>query len=216
MKKQKLIAFCLTVVLMFSMSVMAFAADTTVTDASSDTEITIGSTLHIPTIKVTIKTPANVIVNPYQMEYDPTNAAGVTDSLISAPTEISSDSTIKMKIEATPSVTPAAGSSVQVSTTSISDPSKVTDPTVYLTMKIGEAATQADVTSFNITNPDETTVLTTGSTPVTLVLNKTGGTGSDTKYGAFKFSGQSAGSGWKATDLITVKVLFKINPVVGP
>lgn len=234
MKKQKIISSLLAAALMVPLCTTAFAAATQptpttvpgaeLTEAKTTTDITIGSTIYLPTIKVSIKDGTSIITNPYKMDFDSDGdgTADMNDSIISVPTVIESTSTIKMDINAKPTLT-TNSQTLDVRTEPITDTTQKSIYLVYNTNVIsgkgGTAKTvaegydgvagqhqpikkEADATSSDVVN-------------IQLPAADSEDVTNDAVYAAFKITGDCSGKGWTSADAVTIKVAFDISPVMG-
>lgn len=95
-------------------SIAAFAADATVTDLGSDgyasQEVTVTSTTQVPTLKVTVPTTADVVVNPYRLNV--TTPITSSDTIISPEYEIKNESDCGVTISATVKATPGGAAAI--------------------------------------------------------------------------------------------------------
>lgn len=185
--------------------------------ANTSQTIKVGSALYLPVIAVTINQPSIVIVNPYQMEYN--ESTHDKDSLISAPTTITSTSTIKMKVVAKPTAEKVTGSSVVYASSPIKPTDELTVPTVYIEMKMANfttaPTTKTDYIN-NKSNESKATVMEAagGTPPQASIELDAATTTTPNVYGAYIFDGSSGGPSWGNGDLIKINVLFDINPVI--
>lgn len=215
MKKQKIVALLLVAAIMLPMSTTSFAASTAPTEIdkeSSHTAITINSDLKLPVLKVTIGSYGNVTVNPYKMDFDPGDGSSVNDSFFSAPTSLVNESTIDVKVKATPS---AKTDSNDLKILSAPPDDSVTVPSLFMqyTMKSG-LASATDYTTYDGTTPDAQVVIketNAESCEMTMAKKATNPT-----YGAIKILGKSAGPNWDESDKVTITVVFDIIPVIAP
>jgi len=205
MKTRKLLAAVSALAMTLALTTTAFAEDTTV-DKSGQVNMTIGSSLKVPTISVTIAQATDMIVNPYQMEYN----GSLTDSLITAPALITNNSTIGVKITATPSVTVSDGVTVAADDWGDTAP---TSQSIFMKLKMATGtsndATAIDWTS--VASNQSTVIQKTGSLPVELTLAPKA---TNPTYGGYKIEGKSGGEGWK-NETISVNIVFDIKAVTG-
>ena len=102
MIRRKLMAAALATTLVLSSSVLAFADDQNITDIAglaTGKEITGTSTVNSPTIKVTVPASADIIINPFKMEY--TNDSITTPNksqVISAEQSIKNESDVAVAV----------------------------------------------------------------------------------------------------------------------
>lgn len=136
MIRRKLMAAALATTLVLSSSVLAFADDQNITDIAglaTGKEITGTSTVNSPNIKVTVPTSADIIINPFKMEY--TSASITTPNksqVISAEQSIKNESDVAVAVNvAELKAEPSEG--VTLATTSTSG-GKVTAKTNIITL----------------------------------------------------------------------------------
>ncbi len=216
MKRNKILASLLALSLTLGLTIPAFAEDPEVQNGKA--EFTVATQLNLPTIKVTIATPSQLIVNPYKMTFD---ASGIgltnteTDSLIASAGKITSTSNISMKVSATATATPSSGGALKILTARPTAGSEPTDASVFLTLAMANVDSSA-VSDLNAdaiwTSVTPQAVKESGSTPVEITL-AAAASGSEV-YGAYKFDGESYGTTWTNQDTMDLKVVFNIEPVI--
>lgn len=219
MKKQKILALLLVATLTLSLSITAFAAEEKVTNTGLTT-INVQSTLKLPTIDVTIASPAGILVNPYGMEVNlPDALKPSTETVFSTPCLITNASNIKLKIVATPTASVADTSDVQISTVPIDS---LEGKAVYMTMAMSNAKsdvidkyTGVDDTDGKFTNT-KSAILTKKTSSdhnsCDIALAACESAGYET-YGVYLITGKSKGSGWKENvDVVDVQLVFDIQP----
>ncbi len=125
MKRKNILAILLALVMALNFSVTAFAAPTAPTPTdnpmnwdtgkeNASASVTLKGLIYVPTIKVTLGSAQDVIVNPYNLKFRPTGATSdVTESVIGAPGLITSESDVKLTIKAQPTIT-SKGSGVSI------------------------------------------------------------------------------------------------------
>lgn len=217
MKRRKLISSLLALALTLGLAVPAFATDTTLDAANPSTEITVGTELNVPTISVTIAPLANMVINPYKLEYTGTTSK---DSLITVPALITNASGVGIKITAKPYISKANG--VTIVETKSQAESATTDPTAFMEFMFATAVSSKDdiaTTGASWDADGSGVTLKSSSTgdgvsPATLQLAKATDDTTPT-YGAYKISGATGGKTWTDENKFEVKILFDIEPVVG-
>lgn len=217
--KKKLLASVLALSLALGMCSSAFAVDVA---TAGETTIEVTTVLNLPTIKVTIATPANVVLNPYKMQYeDTTNGLTGSDSVISKATSIQNDSTIKMSISATPSLE-TNSNDLEILTAAPAEGS--TQKALYLALNMAPVADATAAGNYDGTATGTVTAVVkkVGTTPLdkkTIELaaaTYTSGTLTTSTYGAIRFTGACSGTTWAAADEITkLSIVFDIAPVIG-
>jgi len=221
MKRNKILASLLALSLTLGLTIPAFAVDPDPEVQNGKAEFTVATQLKLPTIKVTIATPSQLIVNPYKMTFD---ASGIglsnaeTDSLIASAGKITSTSNISMKVSATATATPSSGGSLKILTARPTTGSEPTEASVLLTLSMVNV-TKDDVDNNKLndasvwTSATPQTVKESGSTPVEITLAAADATNTSV-YGAYKFDGESYGTTWTNNDTMDLKVVFNIEPVI--
>lgn len=138
MIRRKLMAAALATTLVLSSSVLAFADDQNITDIAglaTGKEITGTSTVNSPTINVTVPASADIIINPFKMEY--TNDSITTPNksqVISAEQSIKNESDVAVAVNvAELKAEPSEG--VTLATTSTSG-GKVTAKTAFMYLEV--------------------------------------------------------------------------------
>lgn len=97
--KKKLLALVLATVMTFGASMTVFAADTSVTDITTAAEVEGEATVKTPTIKVTVPSSINVVLNPFQIAHTFSDDTTVyKNQVISVPVEISSASNVALAV----------------------------------------------------------------------------------------------------------------------
>ncbi len=213
MKAKKLLASVCALALALGMTAPAMAAgETQVEQGATGTEITIGSTLHVPTIKVTVGATTDVVVNPYKMTFD-TNR---TDTLYNKAATIKSNSTIKVDVTATPTAT---GNGVTFSEVVVpTGANRPTSPTVHMVLKMDKANDETDAQGYTGATGQEAVIVKQGDTANSATIQMdaaTDNTDTNAKWAAFVVTGDTGGDGWSDDNAITVKIIFTIKPVIG-
>jgi len=223
MKRRKLISSLLALALTLALAVPAFAAGETLNGTKNSTEITIGTILNVPEIKVTIAPLPSMVINPYKLAY--TGTASVpsgSDSLISAPALITNESGVGIKITAKPYISKTSSVNI-VETKSAAEAEGLTQPTAYMGFMFASAVTDTtDLTdSTKVTWPADAdaTALKSSTTAdgvasIDLTLAKPTSPATAT-YGAYKIIGATGGKTWTDENKFEVKILFDIAPVIG-
>lgn len=225
MKTRKIISLCCVIALLLCMSANVAGADLTpnkeVDSTSGTTEIkstgtehkiTVGSKLFIPTIEVVVGEPNGIIVNPYKMEY----SSDKFDSLVSAPTTITNNSSISMTVSAKPVAVELSTSKVDFAASSgIENDKTLTRPTVYIAMDMASFESLSDAKDFDSPASDVTTVVISKTNDRAASVTLTSKTADDaTAFGAYHFVGESAGPNWTENDVVKLEVVFQIDPVI--
>lgn len=212
MKMRKLLAAVSALVMALGLTTTAFAEDTPVTNGSATINIT--TTLNLPAIKVTIGTPGAVVINPYKMKYT-LNSTDYTDSLITAPTSIKSNSTIKIKVDAKPTVIKNSSSDLKIATESTASR---TDKAVFMELLMDNVDAQGDVATFDGSSGTPAKAVVKESSPETATITMPAAadeTDGNAKYAAFRIKGDSSGTDWTSDDKVDLSIVFDIAPVIG-
>ncbi len=211
MKAKKLLASVCALALALGMSAPAMAADTEIEQGATGTEITIGSTLHVPTIKVTVGATTDVVVNPYKMTFD----TDKTDTLYNKAATIKSNSTIAVDVTATPSAT---GNGVTFSEVVVPTGSnRPTSPTVHMVLKMDNVADETTAQGYTGASGQEAVVVKQGDPTNSATIQMAAAddnTDTNAKWAAFVITGDTGGDGWSNDNAITVKIIFTIKPVI--
>lgn len=217
--KKKFLSGLLTLTLAVGLCAPAsLAADTELNGTKMTDNITISSTLNLPTLSVTIAPAANMVVNPYGLSYTLTGGGTNSDTLITAPALITNNSDVNVDVGAV--VTGAVQGDAQFSESDTF--TGATSPKVYMKFamanladddKVGEFKGANDATN-GISGMVETTAIsTTASGRVFISLDKkTTGSPDTPTYGVYRIMGKSGGTGWETADKISVTVAFDIAP----
>lgn len=219
--KKKLLASVLALSLTAGLCTSALAAEgDKVVDKTGQTTIEVSTILNLPTIQVTIATPASVVVNPYKLPYDDGTLDG-SASVISAPTSIQNDSTIKMSISATPSL---ETNSIDLAILPSAPAADSTEKALYLALNMSPVDAQGDIANYTGSGDKTVTAVVkkVGTTPLDTksieldAATYTSGTLTTSTYGAIRFTGACSGTTWADADKITkLSILFDISPVIG-
>jgi len=214
MKRRKLIASLLAAALSVGLAVPAFAEEITLgTGDGQETtgEVTITSTIKVPTIEVVIGTPTEIIINPYGMEVS-VDSTPTRDTMITAPTLLTNKSLVDVEISAKPQANVSQDITVKDDGGVI--PEGTTNKTISMTLYM---APQDDDTLVTLTgNEDGASNIPVKKTePGTAKITLTASDGSTDGYGAYQIKGYSAGNNWEDTDTVSTKISFSINPIFG-
>ncbi len=233
MKVKNLLTVLFTMVLAFNMCVVAFAADTTVSDgkgAKFNTDIKISQ---VPTITVTIKKPGDVVVNPWGLAYTDPSSVNHNETIVSTATLIENRSNVNLDVSATLTAAKNGGNADFVSAP-VTDETSLTAPTAFLFVELlpiaGTALSASDANRWanTVTNNQAPTSshyvnIANETAPAKIVLEKADASSASTgtaitaltpKCGAVRISGRCYGGSklWTASDRITLNVIFKFEP----
>ncbi len=236
MKRNKIIALLLSMILALNLGIPAMAADTftkisgegeaadtPITNTGNITEahvshpgIKVPTLIQVPVIKITLSKPGNIIVNPFGIKFQDSGAADriATDEIISVPSTITNKSSVAVKLNITPTVNVANANAdaedddiVKVDETG--SPLTGDGKAIQVTMATlrGTATAVADPTSYNSDTVDRL-VKKAGTTPIEMTLENVNGTSKP--CGGYMFKGETSGAKWTTSDKVTIKLLFEI------
>lgn len=213
--KKKLIALALAGVMTFGTSLTAFAADAEVTDTATETTVTGTGSMNVPTIKVTVPTSFNVVLNPYQIAYE-VDSESYKTQIVTVPQLITNESNVAVAVnvkefKATPS------SDVKLSAKAVG---KATDKSVYLYLDIVNSTTEeAGKAKFAGSGLVPTDDSESGSSKDAAVILAAGN--EKATYAAFKLGGDMVvnpvdedgnADPWVAADKVDVSFKFTFTP----
>ncbi len=233
MKRKNIQAILLALVMALNFSLTAFAATTqptpdTTNEAAwtapnSNATLELDGIIYAPTIKVTISTATDIIVNPYGLDYKPGGTGdAVQDTIIAAPALITSDSDVKLKVEAVPTVKTIGTEVSLVSTSAEAADGK----NVFLFLELKNANSNTGdygITTWTAPADYNSSTTTTalfkkaGETPTKAELTMAAKSTTST-YAAFNIIGTSGkplpgGKTWNPdTDTLTLNVVFTFTP----
>lgn len=225
MKKRNFLALVLALALTLGLAAPAMAANpapapTVNSDGTSN--VTVKVIMNLPTIKVTIGAAPQVVVNPYELNYDVnTDEAVENKSIVSAPVLITSQSAIDLNITATPTGSSPSGDVVFATTKIDRATNKNKEVFLFLDIKKvstdepGTDGTYGETWADDITtgNTAQAVVTLGGSNHATYKLERNA-TLNQKSFCAFKLSGNCAGpdAKWAAGDEIGVSIAFTFEP----
>lgn len=211
-------------------SISAFAADAVVTELGTDgyasQEVTVTSKTEMPTLKVTIPTAADLVVNPYKLNV--TTPITGSDTIISPEYEIKNESNCGVTVSATVKATPGGAAAIATS------PLKGTETTKSVFMYLETTATtdtyygsyvakEIKPTKTNPTlSPDEEAAnaackaqmaITTKDTTKDIATLAAGDTAAQSIF--FKIQGDAVTAPktpWLAADKVDLALTLKITP----
>lgn len=227
MKRNKIIALLLSLILVLNLGISAMAADAftkvagegdttdkqiTNTGNISSSHITeqgvkVPTLIQTPLIEVTLGIPGNIIVNPFGIKFKDSGNTDETSTaeIISVPSTITNKSGVAVKLSLQPTVNAADSVTVdEVGSASLTDNTKKVIQVKMATLN-DTAANVADASKYTAT---PTIVKKSNSDVAELKLDKSDGA---KPCGGYMFSGETSGSDWTTADTVTVNVLFKIT-----
>lgn len=146
--KKKVLSFILASAMMVGSALTVCAADTDIAsaeDAAAGAEITGSSEMNLPTIKITVPTTANIVINPYKMSYkDDTTGLEGNSQIISAQQEISSLSNVAVAVNVKELTTTGVSDDITIQTAALT--SKITTKSAFLYLEVVGADTEGKYT----------------------------------------------------------------------
>lgn len=228
---KKLISSVLAGVCALSMtSIASFAADTAITDLGSDgvatQQVTFTSVTAMPTLKVTVPTTADVVLNPYKIAVT-TPIAG-NDTIMSPEYEIRNESDCAVAVSATVKATPAGSATMATAALKGTETTKSvfmyleatkTSGTYYeggyvakkVTAKTGSTLTPEQEAANAAC--DAQMIITTKDTTKTLTTLEAGNSTAQSIF--FKVQGDAVTAPktpWVAADKVDLAMTLKITP----
>lgn len=200
---KKFLSTVLALAMALSLCVPAFAADTVLNGVDGLGEgavVEVTGTTQTATVKVTVPSGGNVVLNPYGLDYTVEGAANpVQDQIISAEQYIVNESNMPIKVSTSVTGT-IEGTGAFAAASAVSE----TDKKVFLNFEIGAtSAKDTAAASYEKVNLTKTAVACTDIT-----MDKMGGAKPAI---AFKFSGDAAKNPtnpWTTDDIIGASIAF--------
>lgn len=213
---KKLFALVLSCAMMLGLAATAFAEDVTIEDPNESgvysQETTITGTTQAPTIKVTVPSTGDVVINPYGMKYGDDDA---TDKVISAAQFIKNESDVDIAISVTVTGKVDEGSNAVLATAALKGTE--TTKSVFLYFEILEATDDStEPTWAEGYNKDLHVIAAAKATTKAGVHTMKAGNETAT-YAAFHLAGDVASAPatpWADTDTVSVVIAFTFNPVI--
>lgn len=138
--KKRILSILLVSTMILGASLTVSAAELNdMEGAGSGQEITGSSTMKLPTIKITVPTTANIVINPFQMEYDADDITG-NSQIISAEQEIKNESDVAVAVNVSELTTTGVTEGITIATADIT--SKNTDKAAFLYLEVIDGAAQ--------------------------------------------------------------------------
>ena len=210
-------------------SIATFAADTAISDLGSDgvatQQVTFTSTTAMPTLKVTVPTTADVVLNPYKIAV--TTPISGNDTIMSPEYEIKNESDCGIAVSATVKATPGGGAAMATAALKGTETTKSvfmylettdTTDTYYgeyvakkVTAKKGESLTAEQEAANKAC--DAQMVITTKETTKEIATLAAGNTTAQSIF--FKVQGDAVTAPktpWVAADKVDLAMTLKITP----
>ncbi len=224
MKRNKIIALLLSMVLALNLGIPAMAADaftkvngegepadtqitngTNISNAHVNQGVKVPTLIQVPVIEVSLAIPGNIIVNPFGIKFKDSGNADETstDEIISVPSTITNKSGVAVKLSLQPTVNAADSVTVDETGSALTGNNKAIQ--VKMTTLNDTSANVSVAANYTAT---PTIVKKANSDVTELKLDKSDGS---KPCGGYMFSGETSGADWTTADTVTVKVLFKIT-----
>ncbi len=136
MMKKRLLALTLATTLALGSTMMVSAADTEISDATAAAagqEVEGSSTVTVPTIKVTVPTTADFVINPYQLSYNEDGLTG-NSQIISAEQTITNESSVAVAVNVSELTAKGVSDGITIVTTAPT--AKTTDKAAFLYLEV--------------------------------------------------------------------------------
>lgn len=177
-------------------------------------DVTVDTTVKVPTISVDVPASASIAINPYNLEYD-VDGTAYTDSIVSVEQTITNESDVAVSVGATAKAAASSGSDVVLATAALKGTETTKSVFAYLELAPKtDASTPGTYSASYNSKAANQLVLgkeTTKSDMITLDA------GDDTPtYAGFKVIGSAASKpakSWTENDTVDVTLTFNINPV---
>ncbi|MBR3704363.1 MAG: hypothetical protein IKM11_02620 [Oscillospiraceae bacterium] len=213
---KKLFALILSCAMVLGLAATAFAEDVTIEDPNESgvysQETTITGATQAPTIKVTVPSTGDVVINPYGMKY---GADDATDKIISAAQYIKNESNVDISISVTVTGQVDEGSNAVLATAALKGTE--TTKSVFLYFEILEAVDgETEPTWAEAYSKDLHVIAAAKATTKAGVHVMKAGDEAAT-FAAFHLAGDVASAPatpWADTDTVSVVIAFTFNPVV--
>lgn len=223
--KRKLLALTLAMTTLVGSTMMVSAADITgAAGAAKGQEITGGSEMSLPEIKVTVPTTADIVINPFQLSYKDEDA-GITGNsqIISAEQEIVNESNVAVAVNVSDLQVKNASEGITITTSAIS--AKTTNKSALLYLEVIDAAgnfgTGFDAKSNSqvaIPKPDTKVKAASKAAIVTLNAGNETATKAKFKIGgnvvANPVDGEGVSTPWVDEDSIELGFKFTFTPQI--
>lgn len=214
--KKRLLALVLAGVMTFGASLTAFAADASVTDTTTETTVTGSGAINVPTIKVTVPTAFDVVLNPFQIAYEDADGNTQKTQIVTVPQLITNESNVAVAVNVKEfKATPSTGVTLLPKAVG-----KATDKSVYLYLDMVASSTDnaaaAKFTGSGLVPTDDSG---DGSSRDAVVILAAGNEAAT--YAAFKLGGDmvvnpvdtdGTATPWVAADKVDVTFKLTFTP----
>lgn len=153
--KKKLAALVLAVTMVMGTGLTVCAE--TISDMAGAAEgqtITGDATLNLPTIKVTVPTTADIVINPFQMVYTDSEDNKSSDQIICVPQDIVNESNVAVAVNVADLTAKDVSDGILISTTALTD--KITTKSAFLYLEVVEDG--AEFAAYNSKNANQVVI----------------------------------------------------------
>lgn len=141
--KKRLAALALAATMVVGSGLTVCASSASISDmagAAAGQEITGDASMNLPTISVTVPTTANIVINPFQMDYkfdrDDENEQPKNNQIICAPQDIVNESDVAIAVNVAELTAKNVSDGILISTTALTD--KTTTKSAFLYVEVKE------------------------------------------------------------------------------
>ncbi|MCM1119458.1 MAG: hypothetical protein NC543_08875 [bacterium] len=233
--KKRLAALALAATMVIGSGLTVCASSASISDmagAAAGQEITGDASMNLPTISVTVPTTANIVINPFQMEYEDGDGNKNSNQIICVPQDIVNDSNVAIAVNVAELTAKNVSDGILISTTALTD--KTTTKSAFLYVEVKEDgkdfAAKYDAKSTNqVVVPyvkDGDTKTKKGAKDAVVVLGAKPADGDGTKA-QFTINGAVVANPtqvntdktvspapWLASDTLTVSFKFTFTPQI--
>lgn len=177
-------------------------------------DVTVDTTVKVPTISVDVPTSASIAINPYNLKYD-VDGTEYTDSIVSVEQTIKNESDVAISVGATAEAAASTGSEVVLATAALKGTE--TTKSVFAYLELAPKADESTAGTYNDAYNSKTAsqlVLGKKATKSDMITLEAGDT--TPTYAGFKVIGSAASKpakAWTTNDTVDVTLTFNITPV---
>lgn len=237
--KKKIFSAVMAMTMVMGLSLSAFADDAVLNDSTKATtgqEITGESDILTPTIKVTVPTSADIVVNPFQLK-STISGTDYYDQIVSVPQTIKNESNVGVEVNVEGLKVAVTGAALNETTKKWESPITVMTGTaksaktksIYLYLAVGTDANEKDIKA--VADHDasgkevagaslaKAAILEAGdSTPTTVTFQIKGDVNANPTKDVLQEDGKTkvtVADPWVDDDAVTVKFKFTFTPIIG-